>query len=161
MKYLMLSGIPTSGKSTYINKLLENSYWQSAVILSTDNYIARIAEESDTTCNDIFQEYIKEATRQLHLDLQEAIKLNKPIIRDQTNLTIKTRAKKLSNIPGRYQKIIVYFELPLEEALKRNECRPGKSISDAIIKRMFYTFEPPTSEEGFDLVLRSDQELSI
>jgi tRNA uridine 5-carbamoylmethylation protein Kti12 len=161
MKYLMLSGIPTSGKSTYVNKLREIHYWQSAVILSTDNYIARIAEESDTTYDDVFEEYIKEATRQLHLDLQEAIKLNKPIIHDQTNLTIKTRAKKLSNIPVRYQKIIVHFEVPLEEALRRNKCRPGKFISEDIIKRMFYTFEPPTSDEGFNLVLRSDQELSI
>lgn len=161
MKYLMLSGIPTSGKSAYVNKLQENPYWKSAVILSTDNYIERIAEESDTTYDDIFEEYIEEAARHLYLDLQEAIKHNKPIIHDQTNLTIKTRAKKLRNIPNRYQKIVVHFEVSLDESLRRNKYRPGKFISEDIIKRMFYTFEPPTYDEGFDLVLKSDQELSI
>jgi hypothetical protein len=41
----MLCGIPTCGKSTYIGKLKKLDYWSDAVVLSTDNYIEKIAQD--------------------------------------------------------------------------------------------------------------------
>lgn len=149
---VFLCGIPTSGKSTYVNKLKKIPYWENAVVLSTDAYIEKIAQEHNTTYNEIFEDCISEATRQLELAFIEAKDKGKNIIWDQTNLSIKTRRKKLSKLPSYYRRCAVYFEISLEEALERNKHREGKFIPESILKRMWHQFEIPTIAEGFDYV---------
>jgi len=148
----MLAGIPTSGKSTYVDKLLKLDYWQHSVVLSTDYYIEFYAKQQGKTYNEVFDEYIKEATKQMYSLLDFGVKNNKNIIYDQTNLSIKTRKKKLNKLPSHYQKGAIYFEVSLQEALKRNETRKGKFIPKDIIKRMYHQFEIPTIDEGFEYV---------
>ena len=69
-----------------------------------------------------------------------------------TNLSIKTRRKKLSKLSSYYSRGIVYFQITLEEALERNKHRDGKFIPESILKRMHHQFEVPTKEEGFDYI---------
>ena len=152
MEMIMLCGIPTSGKSTYVEKLKKISYWKNAVVLSTDNYIEKIAQEHNTTYNEIFEDCITEATQQLELDFKTAVDDGRDIIYDQTNLSIKTRKKKLSKLPSYYHRGAVYFEISLEEALERNKHREGKFIPESILKRMYNQFEIPTTNEYFDYV---------
>ena len=38
---IMLCGVPTSGKSTYVEKLKKMKYWENSVVLSTDDYIEK------------------------------------------------------------------------------------------------------------------------
>ena len=149
---VFLCGIPCSGKSTFVNKLKKLSYWENAVVLSTDNYIEKVAQEHNTTYREIFDECIDEATRQLELALIEAKDKGKNIIYDQTNLTIKTRKKKLSKLPSIYARGVIYFDVTLEEALRRNENREGKYIPKSVLKRMYHQLEVPTLEEGWDYV---------
>lgn len=149
----MLSGIPTSGKSTYVSRLLEKPEFNNAIVLSTDNYIQKIAEQQNSTYDEVFDKTIKDANKQLNLDLSEAIKNNRSIIHDQTNLTIKSRAKKLKKIPDSYKKICVYSVIDLEEATKRNKTRPGKVIPLRVLMMMLDDFEIPTVDEGFDEVI--------
>ena len=146
----MLVGIPCSGKSTYVEKLKTIPYWSNSVILSTDNYIEKVAQEHNTTYNEIFEDCISEATRQLELSLIEAKDKGKNIIYDQTNLTVKTRKKKLSKLPSLYARGVIYFDISLEDALERNKHREGKFIPENILKRMYHQLEVPTLEEGFD-----------
>lgn len=146
---IILCGLPTSGKSTYVEKLKKLSYWKNAVVLSTDNYIERQAQEHSTTYNQIFDDVIKEATQELELQLKQAIENGSDIIWDQTNLSIKTRKKKLSKFPSYYHKGAVYFQISLEDALERNKHREGKFIPESILKRMYHQFENPTTSEGF------------
>lgn len=153
MLYVMLSGIPTSGKSTYVSRLLEKPEFKNAVVLSTDNYIQKIADQENSTYDEVFDKTIKDATKQLNLDLSEAITNNIPIIHDQTNLTIKSRAKKLKKIPNSYKKICAYSVIDLEEAQKRNKTRPGKVITLRVLMMMLDDFEIPTVDEGFDEVI--------
>lgn len=148
----MLCGIPTCGKSTYIEKLKKLDYWKDAVVLSTDNYIEKIAKEHNTTYNEIFEDCISEATRQLEITFIEAKDKGRNIIWDQTNLSVKVRRKKLSKVPSFYARGAVYFEISLEEALKRSKHREGKFIPESILKRMYHQFEVPTINEGFDYV---------
>jgi tRNA uridine 5-carbamoylmethylation protein Kti12 len=152
MELLMLCGIPTCGKSTYIEKLKKLDYWSDAVVLSTDNYIEKIAQEHNTTYNEIFENCIDEATRQLEINFIEAKDKGKNIIWDQTNLSVKARRKKLSKVPSLYARGVIYFEISLEEALERNKHREGKFIPESILKRMYHQFEVPTINEGFDYV---------
>ena len=149
---VMLCGIPCSGKSTYVNKLLTYEYWKDAIILSTDNYIEEQAKRLGMTYNEVFQDCIDEATRQLEMSFVRAKEEGKRIIWDQTNLSIKTRKKKLIKVPSIYKRTVVWFQVDLEEALKRNETREGKFIPESILKRMYHQFEVPTLEEGFDFV---------
>ena len=149
----MLSGIPTSGKSTYVSRLLEKPEFNNAVVLSTDNYIQKIADQENLTYDEVFDKTIKDANKQLNLDLSEAIKNNRSIINDQTNLTIKSRAKKLKKIPDSYKKICAYSVIDLEEATKRNKTRPGKVIPLGVLMAMLDDFEIPTVDEGFDEVI--------
>ncbi len=148
----MLSGIPTSGKSTYVNKLKKLDYWKDAVILSTDNYIEKIAQEHNTTYNEVFDDVIPDATRQLELEFNMAKDKGKNLIWDQTNLSRKTRRKKLSKLPSIYKRGVIYFTVSLEDALERNKHREGKFIPESILKRMWHQFEIPTTDEDFDYV---------
>jgi predicted kinase len=152
MECVMLCGIPTSGKSTYVEKLLKLDYWKHCVILSTDYYIDFHAKQLGKTYNEVFDDYIKEATQSMDKCLQHAIEHGKDIIWDQTNLTAGTRKKKLRRLPAEYHRGVIYFELTLEEALERNNHRKGKFIPKDILKRMWHQFEIPTIEEGFEYV---------
>ena len=147
---VFLCGIPCSGKSTYVNKLKKIPYWENAVVLSTDNYIEKVAQEHNTTYNEIFEDCISEATRQLELAFIEAKDRGENLIWDQTNLTVKTRKKKLSKLPSFYARGVIYFEISLEEALERNKNREGKFIPESILKRMYHQLEVPTLDEDFD-----------
>ncbi len=152
MELIMLCGIPCSGKSTYVETLKNMKYWENAMILSTDNYIETQAQRMGMTYNEIFQDCIDNATRQLEIDFIEAKDNGKDIICDQTNLSIKARRKKLSKLPSYYRRSAVYFEISLEEVLERNKHREGKFIPESILKRMYHQFEVPTITEGFDHV---------
>jgi len=153
MIYIMLSEIPTSGKSPYVSFLLQKPEFHNAVVLSTDNYIAKVAKENNLSYDEVFEHEIKAATKQLNADLSEALKNNRPIIHDQTNLTQKSRAKKLKKIPDNYKKICAYSVITLEEAQKRNKTRPGKVISTRVIMSMLEDFSIPTLDEGFEEII--------
>jgi len=148
----MLCGIPTSGKSTYVNKLKELDYWKDAVVLSTDNYIEKYAKRVGQTYNEVFDDVIPDATRELEMEFNWAKSKGRNIIWDQTNLSVKTRRKKLSKLPSIYKRGVVYFTISLEHALERNKHREGKFIPESILKRMHGQFVIPTTDEGFDYV---------
>lgn len=153
---IMLVGIPTSGKSTYVQKLKRLDYWKDAVVLSTDNYIEEYAKRVGQTYNEVFDDVIPDATRELELQLNMAKENGKNIIWDQTNLSRKSRKNKLRKIPSFYTRGVVYFEISLEEALERNKHREGKFIPESILKRMWHQLEIPTREENFDYVERGN-----
>ena len=152
MELIMLCGIPTSGKSTYVEKLKKLEYWKDAVVLSTDNYIEEYAKRVGQTYNEVFDDVIPDATRELELELNMAKDKGKNIIWDQTNISLKTRRKKLLKIPSFYARGAVYFEVSLEDALERNKHREGKFIPESILKRMWHQFEIPTRNEDFDYI---------
>lgn len=152
----MLCGIPTSGKSTYLVKHLLELECFDYTVLSTDSYIENRAMENNLTYNEVFEEFIKPAQKRLDFDLEHAVRGSRNIIWDQTNLTAKTRKSKLSRIPSNYHKVAVWFDISLEDAMIRNQQRPGKVIPGSVLKRMFYTFAPPTSSEGFDQITQGN-----
>jgi len=149
---VMLCGIPTSGKSTYVEKLKKLSYWKDAVILSTDNYIEKYAKSVGKTYNEVFDDVISDASRELEMELNWSKSKGRNLIWDQTNLSVKARRKKLSKLPSYYHRGAVYFEISLEGALERNKHREGKFIPESILKRMYHQFEIPTINEDFDYV---------
>ncbi len=152
---IMLIGVPGSGKSTWIKNTINMEDATNLIVLSTDNYISGIADFQNTTYNEIFASEIKNAERRLTINLEKAVKDNTSIIWDQTNLTITSRAKKLSRIPDQYQKIAIYFPTPhlgLHEKNLNCPSRHGKVIPPNILMSMKGILEVPRLEEGFDII---------
>lgn len=153
--FVMLTGVPGSGKSFFIKNLI-NSFFPNCTftVISTDNIIEERATSQGKTYSEVFQDEIKSATVEMHTRLAAAIKANDNIIWDQTNLTKKVRKSKISNIPDEYQKVSVFFPTPdIEELNARLANRPGKIIPPNIVLGMISQLEQPSIDEGFDSII--------
>lgn len=146
----ILCGCPTSGKSTYALNEIAHPANTDAVLISTDNIIEKYAREEGKTYNEVFEEHIFRANKEMYSQVKDAIRQRKSVIWDQTNLTAKSRKKKLANFPSYYIKVAVYFIIPYSEIITRNQTRPGKLISEKILQNMYDSYEIPSCSEGFD-----------
>lgn len=146
----MLIGLPGTGKSTWWDqrKDCEDS---DVVYVSSDAIIERIAAEQGKTYNEVFKDNIKAAEKEMYSQVMDAVKADKDVVWDQTNLNKKTRAKKLIMIPDHYRKIAVYFEVT-EDHEARLASRPNKSIPANIIQSMKHNTEYPELDEGFTVI---------
>jgi len=149
--YVMMCGIPGSGKSTWVTRNISPT---NHAYCSTDALIEAYASVNNKTYNEVFQEHIKEATRQMNIHLTWAFQNNMNVVLDQTNLTKKSRVGKLSIVPKHYRKIAVVVTTPQnkEEWLRRLD-RPGKIIPHNVIESMAKNYEEPTREEGFEEII--------
>ncbi len=148
---IVLVGLPGSGKSTYVNKLLEENI--GYVVISTDNIIENEAVRLGKTYSEVFKITIDSATKQASQNFQTSIKDCKNIIYDQTNLSLNKRKSILNQLLKNYNKIAIVFDIPLDtikERLLKREKETGKIIPLNIIEDMQKRFEMPTLEEGFD-----------
>jgi predicted kinase len=159
----MLVGVPGSGKSTWIEKrgYGDEGQGRDITVLSTDYFIEVVAKQKSLTYDDVFKDTIKNAERKLWDDLKYATDRDDNIIWDQTNLTRKSRAKKLIMIPDHYEKIAVIFQTPHREELisrlAHRSLNEGKTIPQNVIDNMIDTLEYPELSEGFDRVIYMDQ----
>ena len=145
-KLYMLVGVPGSGKSTWINS---QDWSRDCILVPTDKLIELEAARQGKTYNDVFKDYIGEATRIMNEDIREAVEAGKDIIWDQTNTSRKSRKTKLAQVEG-YYKIAVLFSTPeKDEWNRRINNRPGKIIPEAVLKAMAEGLQKPTEEEGF------------
>jgi predicted kinase len=150
----MLVGVPGSGKSTWINSGIVGS---GVYVASTDNIIEGLAQIAGKTYDEMFKSSIKYAEKTMYVNVMDAVKRDMTIIWDQTNLTFKSRAKKLIMIPDHYMKIAVLFPTPQEKELQRRlSSRSGKTIPEHVIASMTDTMEVPMLAEGFDEVRVAD-----
>lgn len=140
----MLCGIPGTGKSH-----LRNTYspldWK---ILSSDDIIEEMCRENSMTYSEGFPKFVKEATKRLNVKIKEYSDSN--VIWDQTNLTKKVRASKLSNFPNHEKRAICIIpKMPNEIVKDMMKYRSDKVIPLSIIENMLEGFEFPTTDEGF------------
>lgn len=147
----MLIGIPGSGKSTWVN----NQDWindVNVVYASSDQYIEEYAKWEGKTYNDVFDEYIKTATRKMNEDIEHAVSKGLDVVIDQTNVSRRRRKQKLKYFPG-YSTRALVFKTPDDSELERRlSARPGKIIPKHIIDSMKNNLQYPTPDEGFDTV---------
>jgi predicted kinase len=144
-------GLPGVGKSTF-TKLFKLDV--STTRVSSDDYIEQIAVDSGCTYNEAWSPAAaKAAEKYMKAKLAYAIEWGFDIVWDQTNLTIKGRAKKLASIPEYYEKIGIVFATPDPwEHSKRLASRPGKTIPDGVLTNMKLSYQPPSLDEGFDYI---------
>jgi len=154
-RLIMLCGVPTSGKSSYVRQGIdETPYFDHAIVLSTDDYIEREAKNKGLSYNEAFDEFIGPATEHMYNKLEDALRDELDIIWDQTNLTPKTRKRKLAKIHPKYEKTAVWFDISLEEAIYRNSKRGTKFVPRRVLYQMHEQFVPPSKAEGFEHIIK-------
>ena len=147
-------GVPGSGKSTWIRQNLAGSDY---VVVSSDDIIDKIAAEQGINYSQAFDANIGFASGEMKRIFADAIKNNKNIVWDQTNVSKKKRRSILTQVPSNYYKIAVVFETDDKEVYRRLKDRAektGKNIPDHVIKSMYASWQAPSLDEGFDEIIK-------
>jgi predicted kinase len=162
--FYMMTGVPCSGKSTLIEKgwFSGIDYPYPTTILSTDNILESWAKIENISYKDAFDLHFKGAEQKMKDDLAKCMitKLYN-VIWDQTNLTAKTRKRKLSWMGNNREFFtligIGFYYKPedIEVLVERNLARAqatGKYVPTGQVREMFQTYERPSIDEGFEHV---------
>ena len=153
--FLMMVGAPGSGKSTWINKFVSTAL-DEWVIISTDSIIEDYATKNGLIYSEAYNKIsAKDVKAKFNIQLRQSLNKKLNIILDQTSMTVKSRRKKLSQIPEEYEIIAKVFEIDREElrerAIKRKD-ETGKMVPEKVIDDMIERYERPTKNEGFNVV---------
>ena len=143
--YFMI-GVPGVGKSTYRESNFSSSDYK---IISSDDVIERIARHFNVSYNEAFK-CADFAQYLIDIKLKKYITTGHNVVWDQTNISKKSRAKKLVLFPASYIKIALYFEAPPDIMTAKPYNRPGKIIPDTVVQNMIDHLEPPEKSEGFE-----------
>ena len=140
-KFIMLVGLPCSGKSTKGQELAKE---YNATVFSSD----ALREELFGDVNE--QSRDQELFTELHKRIKDCLREGKSAIYDACNRNYKKRMAflaELKNIPC--EKICVIMATPYEECIKRSRIRERK-VPEYVIKRMYFNFHMPYWYEGWD-----------
>ena len=138
----ILIGPPGSGKSTYASIFLKDK----KIISSDDvreNYFGY--NYSDEIENWVFNSILKQTI--------DFIKENKDVVLDTTYFNSASNRETLFRLLRRHSHIkirviAIYFDIKLEEVLKRNKRRNlSRVLDENIVKRLFYELEEPLEKE--------------
>ena len=148
---MLLSGIPMSGKSTWIR---EN--YPDTLTISRDELVMEVAGTRDY--NLAFKTVNQKAVDKLLVKrITDAATQKVDVIIDMTNLSKKVRAKNLSYFSDDYYKVAVVLPiLDAAEYKRRNDFRSlneNKFIPPFVITNMMNSFVVPTEDEGFDKII--------
>lgn len=141
-EFIMLVGLPASGKSTYAEKLRKDG----CHIHSSD----KIREEltGDVNSQDKNTDVFSELHKRVKNDLQNGISC----VYDATNMSMKRRKAFLDEIK-KYDcwKTCILFVVPVEVCKERNQNRKRK-VPDGVFDKMLKQFQCPYYYEGWDVI---------
>ncbi len=152
---IILSGIPGSGKSTWIRNHMAKNPEKDYVVISSDDIIEELCAQAGLTYTQGFTQFIGQSTAMVKQRSRQAFAARRNIIWDQTNLSIKSRRDKIRQADG-YRKIAVVWSLTDSEWKKRFNKRKGetgKDIPQHVLDKMFRDFTMPSKSEGFDQIV--------
>jgi predicted kinase len=166
---IIMSGIPCSGKSTFIEKNLPDYF-----LISRDECLSSfVATLPSNPCKDMnYTEIFKyvhsddDIERNFNLFfnrfLQESKSKDKLVI-DMTMGSLKSR-RSMMNIFGNYNFKSIVMLPTLSTIRLRNSNRTGKIISNYVLDSMIKGFTMPVQHEGFDsvdLIISDENSLSF
>lgn len=137
--FIMLVGLPGSGKSTFAQIHKDNAVW-----LSSDKIREKLFGNAEIQKNpsEVFDLMKKET--------KEALLSGQNVIYDACNINSRRRRgflSELGKIPC--QKICYIMATPYEVCLRQNKKR-NRVVPEEAIQRMYYNFQTPFYHEGWD-----------
>jgi predicted kinase len=148
---IILIGPPLSGKSTWIR---EN--FPTTEVISRDETVMEVYGSRNYTeaFNNVDQ---KEVDRVLTQKFLDANLVKKNVIVDMTHMASKRRKQNLNYFSNDYYKLGVIFPiLSDDEYERRNQKRieeENKDLPMRIVKSMISSYQPITTDEGFNKVI--------
>lgn len=142
LEFIMLVGIPASGKSTYDKELEKNGYH----IHSSDEIRKELTGDENTQV--VNEKVFQVLHKRIKSDLEQGISC----IYDATNMSMKRRISFLKEI-NKYDchKKCVLFVTPVEICKERNQNRERK-VPDSVFDKMLKQFQCPYYYEGWDKI---------
>lgn len=137
-EFIMLVGLPASGKSTYAEKLKEQGYHIHSSDAIREELTGDVnAQDKNTDVFAVLHERVKD-------DLSNRISC----VYDATNMSMKRRKAFLDEIK-KYDchKTCVLFVIPVEVCKERNNNRERK-VPDEVFDKMIKSFWVPMKYEG-------------
>lgn len=138
---MILVGLPASGKSTWVAQ-------QGGAAISSDELRRWLRDDAtDQSIHGLVFRLMREFVRL-------RIQLGAPVTYiDATNLTRKHRRPfiKIAEQMGCHCEA-VYFDVPVEECLRRNQ-RRARQVPEGVILAMAERLHPPSAEEGFQAIV--------
>lgn len=145
--FLMMVGLPGSGKSTIASKLAEDN--PDTYVFSSDAYRANICgNENDQSQNELVFDT-------LYRDLIHHLMKGKNVILDATNISRKDRKRaldRLNYVSLLSRKVAYFVDTPQSECLVRDKKR-SKTVGSDVIDKFIRRFEFPQYFEGFDEIV--------
>ena len=136
-KFIMLVGLPGSGKSTFAKNL-------GYKIFSSDELRKELWGDESIQGNNT------ELFTELHRRIKEALKNGEDCVYDATNINAKRRTAFLNEIKKiKCEKICAVIITDFDLCLERNSQRDRK-VPYEVIKKMYLTFDVPQFREGWD-----------
>ena len=148
---IILIGPPLSGKTTWIR---EN--FPTTEVISRDETVMEVYGSRNYTeaFNNVDQKEVDRVLTQKFLDANSS---KKNVIVDMTHMASKRRKQNLNYFSNDYYKLGVIFPiLSDDEYEKRNQKRieqENKDLPMGIVKSMISSYQPITSDEGFNKVI--------
>jgi predicted kinase len=148
---IILIGPPLSGKSTWIR---EN--FPTTEVISRDETVMEVYGSRNYTeaFNNVDQKEVDRVLTQKFLDANTA---KKNVIVDMTHMASKRRKQNLNYFSDDYYKLGVIFPiLSDDEYVRRNQKRieeENKDLPMRIVKSMISSYQPITTDEGFNKVI--------
>lgn len=148
---IFLVGAPLSGKSTWIKKNRKDE-----IIVSRDDIVMLLCDSDDYNYCFHSSDH-KEIDSLLRYFQIRCNYYRENVIVDMTNMSIKSRRKRLLIYEDYYKIAVVFPFLTREEYIYRNHMRyilEYKNISMKTIDSMIDSYQEIDESEGFDLVIK-------
>jgi predicted kinase len=151
--FTLLCGIPASGKTTWLRQVAAEN--PAIAIISSDDRLEERCLAEGLSYQAAYAKHAKATLADLFRDAVQAMGEGKPVIWDQTNLSVAARAERLALVPSGYLRQAVAFEIGGTETarrLKARELATDKAIPDFVLAKQKADYVRPALSEGLDLV---------
>lgn len=149
-----LVGAPASGKSTYAKELQK----EGIKLVSSDDIRETLWGDAS------IQKNPKEVFKQMEILTHLYLAQEESVVYDATNISAARRKEFVKLVKSWNLDVdlyCLYFDIPIEVCIERNEERERK-VPTYVIEKMFKNMEEPTYDEGWDsigvLTLRGEED---
>ena len=149
-KFIVLVGVPGSGKSTVTSKLIQK--YPNTEVVCPDEYRKKLGGSYNN-----FKDEKKIWSNLCPTDIRNSLDAGSNVIFDATNVGVKRRKSVLQWVNGLdVEKVAIVVQVDIDVAKRQNKLRdPDKIVPDHVIDNMFKSFVYPTKDEGFDKIINA------